>query len=68
MISTFVSTYFGSPQLGHTLKKITINFQTVDSKICLILIFLEKGLGLASPPDSGYDLLRKIFFMLYSTK
>ena len=28
--------------------------------------FLEKDLGIDSPPHSGYDLLRKVFLMLYS--
>ena len=30
------------------------------------LDFVEKGLGLASPPYFVYDFSRKIFFMLYS--
>ena len=28
--------------------------------------FLEKGLGIVSPPHFVYDFLRKMFFMLYS--
>ena len=28
--------------------------------------FLEKGLGIVSPPHFVYDFLRKVFLMLYS--
>ena len=28
--------------------------------------FLEKGLGIVSPPHTAYDFSRKIFLMLYS--
>ena len=30
------------------------------------LDFLEKGLGIASPPNFVYDFSRKMFLMLYS--
>ena len=29
-------------------------------------VVLEKGLGIVSPPDFGYDFSRKIFLMLHS--
>ena len=31
----------------------------------LIISFLEKGLGIVSPPHSVYDFQRKMFFILY---
>ena len=39
VVSTLVSIYFGSLQLGHTIKTNCIKFQTVDPKIFLILNF-----------------------------
>ena len=45
-----------------------LTFQAVDPEICAILVFLEKGLGLASPPHFVNDYSRKIFPMLYTIK
>ena len=39
VVTTLVSIYFGSLQLGHTIKTNCIKFQTVDPKIFLILNF-----------------------------
>ena len=43
-------------------------YKTLDywSRDILNLDFLEKGLGLVSPPHFVRNFLRKIFFMLYS--
>ena len=47
-------------------KKIKL-YKTLDywSKDMLNLVFLEKGLGIVSPPHYVYDFSRKIFLMLY---
>ena len=47
MVCTLVSADFDSPQLGHAIKT---KLQTVNPGICSIMIFLEKSLGLFSPP------------------
>ena len=47
MVGTLVLIYFGRPRRKHTIKTNFIIFQTVDPEICSILIFLQKGMGLA---------------------
>ena len=37
----------------------------IDPEIYSILIFLEKDLGIVSPPYFGYDFSRKMFLILY---
>ena len=44
-VSTLISMYFGSPQLGHKIKANLMEIQTVDRQMCSILIYLKKGLG-----------------------
>ena len=43
VVSTFISTYFGRPQLEHTIKTNCINAKAVDPKIwfCFILWFSD---------------------------
>ena len=65
MFRTLVLIYFGSPQLGNSIKANCINVQAVDPEINNF-DFLEKSLGLASPPHFTYVFSRKIFLMLYS--
>ena len=38
VVSTFISTYFGRPQLEHTIKTNCINVKAVDPKICFCFI------------------------------
>ena len=66
VISTLVLIYFGRSPLRHTIKTKYLTFQTVDPEIFCVLVFLEKGLGLPSPPHFMYDFSRKLFLMLYS--
>ena len=40
--------------------------KTVDPEICSIMTFLQKGLGIVSPPHFMYHFSRKTFLMLYS--
>ena len=54
MVCSLVSVTFDSPQLGKQLKQI-ISFD-----------FLEKGLGIVSPPHFVYDFSRKMFLILYT--
>ena len=63
MVCTIVSADFDSPQLGHAIKT---KLQTVNPGICSIVIFLEKNLGLFSPPHFVLDFSRKMFLMLFS--
>ena len=63
MVSTLVLIYFNRTRLGHTIKTNCIKFQiSVD----LSFEFLEKGLGLVSPPRFVYHFLRKTFVILSS--
>ena len=61
-----VLTYFDRPRLEHTVKTNFTTFQTVNPEIRSILNFLEKGLGLASPPHFVHDYSRKIFLIFCS--
>ena len=61
---SLVSIYFDSPPIWHTIRTNCIKL-TIDPEICSILIFLEKGLGIFSPPHFVYDFSRKIFLILY---
>ena len=45
VVSTLVLIYFGKPPLRITIKRNYITFQTVDSDMCLILIYYIKGSG-----------------------
>ena len=49
--------YFESPQLG-------ILYETLGYWSRLNFDFLEKGLGIVSPPNFVYDFLRKMFAWL----
>ena len=53
--------YISMPSTCHTIK--TLDYWSRDR---LNFIFLEKGLGLVSPPHFEYDFSRKIFLMLHS--
>ena len=53
-VSTFLSIYFGSPITCNNNKKNSINVQTVDPDVAQFL-FLEKGLGLVSPPHIVHE-------------
>ena len=44
VVRALVSIYFDSPRLGHTIKTNCIKLQTVDPKICAILIFQKRVL------------------------
>ena len=48
--STLVLIYFGGPRLEHAVKTNWMKFKYIDREICLILFFLEMGLGLVSTP------------------
>ena len=65
MVGSLISIYFDSPQLGIQWNKLC---KTLDywSRDMLNFDFLQKGLGLVSPPHFRYDFSRKIFLMLYS--
>ena len=65
-VGTLILVYVDRPRLRHTIKTDCTKFQTVDLKICSILIFEKKGLRLVSPPYFACDFSRKIFLMLYS--
>ena len=55
---TDCSMYFGSPQLGHTIKTNCIDVQAINPEK-LNSDFLEKSLGLVSPPRFVYNFSRK---------
>ena len=42
VVSMLVSTYFGNPRLGYTIKTNCIKIQTVDPEIWSILIFEKR--------------------------
>ena len=56
MVCSLVSIYFDSP------------LETLDYWFGYVLSFdfLEKSVGIASPPHFVYDFLRKMFLMIYS--
>ena len=58
MVSTLVSTCFGSPHLRHTIKTNIMKLQTVEPEICSILIF-QKG------PGTSFS---NIFCMIFEEK
>ena len=57
--------YFDRPNLSYNKNKLckTLGYWARD---ILSLQFFEKGLGIVSPPLFVYDILRKIFLILYS--
>ena len=61
MVRSLVSLYSDSPQHWHAIKTNCIKLKTIDPEICLILIFIEKGLGIISPPNFVYDFQEKCF-------
>ena len=62
MVCTLAAIYYGSPQLGHAIKKtIKLNRDMLNFDF----FFLEKRLGLRFQPYFVYDFSRKIFLMLY---
>ena len=65
MVCCLVSIHFDSPELEHTVKKL-IKLWTINLEISSIWIYLEKRLGIVSPPHFVNDFLRKMFLMLYS--
>ena len=69
LVSTLAWIYFGSPWLGHTVrknKKKLHKFSGCWSKEMLNFGILEKGLGLVPPPHFVYNSSRENFLMLYS--
>ena len=66
MVCNLVSVYSDCPQLG--IDTIKTNYRTLHywSRDMLDFDFLEKDLGIASPPCFLYDFSRKIFLMLNS--
>ena len=54
MVCSLVSIYFDNPQLRIYIQRL-LNFD-----------FLEKGLGIVSPPYFVYEFSGKMFVMLYS--
>ena len=64
VVCSLVTIYLDRPQLGIIFKKLC---KTLDVfRDMLNFDFLEKGLGIVSPPHFVYDFSRKMFFMLYS--
>ena len=65
VVSTLVSIYFDSAQLGHPIKAICTKFQSRDVPN---FNFLGNGLGLVSTPYFVYDFSKKnisvIFYQL----
>ena len=66
MVTIQVSINSGSLRLVHTIKTKLIKCQTIISTDMLNFDFLEKGLGLVSPPLFVYHFLGKVFLMLCS--
>ena len=70
--SFVTSIYFNSPPLLQNKKKLykTSYCWSRDTTgpeiLCSILIFLEKSLGLVSPPHFTYDFSTKLFRIVYS--
>ena len=52
--------------LAHHKKQSIENFKLLTSRDMLNFDFLEKGLGIVSPPYFMCNFLRNIFFMLFS--
>ena len=65
-ISSLVSIYFDSHQLGHTVKIKLCKNLYYWSREKLNFDFLERGLEIVSPPSFVYDISRKIFLILHS--
>ena len=63
---TLVLLYSNKPSLEHTAKNKLYSISERWSRDILNFDFLFKGLGLAFSPHFAYQLLRKIFSMLYS--
>ena len=65
MVCSLVSIYFDSPNLAYNQNKMlkTLDYWSIDM---LNFYFLEKGLGIVSPPHFMYDFSRKMFLILYS--
>ena len=62
------SNIFRYPSTWHAIKTNCIKLWTIDQEICSISYFLERGLGIVSPPHFVYDFSRKIILMLYFIK
>ena len=56
---TVISTYFVWARLGHTIQINCIKFETVDPYYKLNLRFLEKRMGVVSPPHFVHDFFGK---------
>ena len=59
LVRALVSTYFGSPLLGHTIKSNYIKFQTANPEICSVWIFRK---------ESGTIFLKHILFITFCEK
>ena len=66
MVCCLVSTYFDSLDLAYNKNKL---YKTSDywSRAKLNFDFLGNFLGIVSPQNFVYNILRKIFFLLYTT-
>ena len=64
MVSSLVLKYLGRLRLGYTTKTNFMTFQTVEPEIYWILIFLWKGLGLASHQILCF-LKKNIFYVIF---
>ena len=67
MVCSLVLIYIDSPQFGLQQKK-KKRYETLGywSRDMLNFYFVEKGLGIVSPPHFMYGFSRKIFLMLHS--
>ena len=64
VVSIFVSIYFGSPWLRHTIKTNFIKFNTVDLELCSILS-LRKGLRTSFSSTFCMQFLKRIHSLCY---
>ena len=47
------------------MKTNRIKLETINPELCPTSIFLEKSLGLISPPHSGYDFKKNVSYTIF---
>ena len=55
MVFRLFSVYFDIPLISIQKKQTVLKFKVIDPEIYSISIFLEKDLGIVSPPHFVYD-------------
>ena len=61
----FIFNIFWWPLTCHTMKTNRIKLETINPELCSTSTFLEKSLGLISPPHSGYDFKKNVSYAIF---